>query len=464
MIDYYFVGIGGVGMSALAGLMIDRGYKVAGSDLADNDLIRGLRLKGAEVCAGHREGRISPGTGTVVVSSCIPSDNPEVMEAVRLGVPVIGRGELLRRVIDGKKRSVGITGTHGKTTTTALAAAMMEKASLAPDVLVGGETSEFGGNYSRGQGDIIVAEIDESDGYFRNISVGTGVLTNVEREHLENYGTMKELIAAYEAFIYNISLKGGTLVVNGEDPAVSRLKTPNGIDLFTFGFSDSNDMYCRNASYGRMIEAELFLRGEFLTILKSPMMGRYNLLNILAAAAAAHVNGCNAEAISEAAEFFSGVKRRFQKLGDFGGVELIEDYAHHPTEVKAVLETAKSYSRGRVIAVFQPHRYSRLRDLIEDFSGCFSDCDILLLTDVYSAHEKDTSGVDPLTLYERIKEREGAPEVIYADKEQIPGFVSSIVSVSDTVLVLGAGDINRLCPAIGTGLRGRPREEKKIVN
>ena len=463
MTDYYFVGIGGVGMSALAGLLIDRGFNVAGSDLSDNILIRGLKRKGAEIAEGHSEGRVGHDTGTVIVSSCIPCSNPEVREAQRLGVPVICRGELLRRLLDQKGHSVGITGTHGKTTTTALTAAMMRNASFDPDVIVGGETSELGSNYACGKGELIVAEIDESDGFFRNIGVKTGLITNVEREHLDNYGTMGELVAAYEAFIYNVFRSGGTLVINGEDEASSRLKKPEGIEVFTFGFSEEHDLYCANALHTGRIEADLYVRGRYFARVQSHLMGRYNLMNILAAASAAYVNGCPPEAISSAAAGFSGVKRRFQKLGVYGGVELIEDYAHHPTEVKAVLSAAKQYSRGRVIAVFQPHRYSRLRDLIEDFSECFGECDTLLLTDIYTAHEKYTDGIDSRVLYERIREK-GSPEVIYAEKSAIPGVVSSLVSGHDTVLVLGAGDITGLCPSIGKSLRQRSRGEKKIVH
>ncbi|MCK5451291.1 MAG: UDP-N-acetylmuramate--L-alanine ligase [Candidatus Omnitrophica bacterium] len=448
----HFIGIGGIGMSALADIALATGDVVSGSDLRGNNLTDKLAGKGAGIYEGHLASNLSNDVDLVVKSASIKDNNPEIVKAKELGIPVLMRSEMLKKVLDGIGFSVAVTGTHGKTTTSALVAHIFEYCGKDPTVIVGGEIDTLGGNSKFGNGDILVAEIDESDGYFRDISAKSAVITNVEREHMETYGTIENLIAAYEDFISKISPEG-FLVFNGEDNNLRNMVKAAGTRTVSFGIGKDFDVTCCNATWASCIEFDLIIDGGLSGKVESSLIGRYNVMNILAAISACGEMGLNAREIIKAIKAYRGVKRRFESMGKTGGIEVIEDYAHHPTEIKAVINAAKNYVCGRLIAVFQPHKYSRTKDLMEEFSECFFGADILVLSDIYSADEDVIQGVVGEELYGRI-DKTRFEKAVFLRKENIPDAMVDIVEENDLVLILGAGNIREIGPKILSKLSG----------
>jgi UDP-N-acetylmuramate--alanine ligase len=436
----HFIGIGGIGMSALASIYLTKGHRITGSDLRLNNLTRRLSDKGAVIYQGHSARNISKDTDLVIKSSCIREDNPEIRQARRLRLSIIPRGEMLKRVIEQTPLSIAVTGTHGKTTTSALISHIVNYCGKNPTVIVGGEIKYFNSNARTGSDEVVVAEVDESDGYFRNINTAYAVVTNIEEEHMENYGSFDNLKASYREFIGRIS-PHGCFVFNGEDRILTDLATAASIPKATFGINGKFEIKCENYSYARAIAFNLISRGKDYGRISSSLIGRHNLMNILGAAAVCLEVGFDFKQVAEAVSLFNGVKRRFDRIGKVGNIEVIEDYAHHPTELKAVITAAKDYSKGRVIAVFQPHRYSRTRDLAEEFSNCFYGANVLILTDIYSANEDKIEDVSIENIYEKI-DKNRFQRLELAKKADIPGLISGIVRDDDLVLVLGAGDIS----------------------
>ena len=442
----HYIGIGGIGMSALALLDVAEGNAVTGSDTRPNNLTDELARLGAGIYRGHSPENVRADRDLVVRSTCIRDDNPEILRAKELGLDIISRGQMLRGRMRAAGVSVGVTGTHGKTTTSALIAHITEKCGKDPTVVVGGEMELFRSNAKSGRGGLLVAEVDESDGYFRNISCTAAVVTNVEREHMEHYGSFDDLIAAYGEFMEKIS-PDGFLVASGEDRLAVSLAARSPARKIFFGIGGDLDVTCRDFSYSRSIEFTLVAGGRERGRFSSPLVGRYNIMNILGAVAACLELGLDLGGITEAVRSFRGVKRRFDLVGRVGGIEVIEDYAHHPTELKSVIRAAREYGSGRVVTIFQPHRYSRTRDLMKEFSESFYDSDVLILTDIYSADEDVIGNVDIQDMKKAIDgSRLKMVDVI--KKEAIPEFVSGIIKDDDTVLVLGAGDIREIAGSI----------------
>ncbi|MDP8298993.1 MAG: UDP-N-acetylmuramate--L-alanine ligase [Candidatus Tantalella remota] len=438
----HFIGIGGIGMSALAQIMVEKGATVSGSDLTLNNLTEDLAGRGVTIFQGHASGHIPEDANLVVVSSCIRDSNPEMIKARELDIQVITRGELLRLLMSEAPVSIAVTGTHGKTTTSSLISYIMQKSGRNPTFVLGGEVREMGGNAKCGGEDILVAEVDESDGFFRKIGCTHGLITNVEREHMENYGTIENLHGAYREFAGRVS-GDGMIFYNGEDRVLSGLVDGARARTTSFGIEGDFDVTCEDQNWEGSISFELFFAGSRLGRIESSLLGRHNLMNILGAAAVSIEAGVGVEDIASAVRTFPGVSRRFDVVGSSGGIEVIEDYAHHPTELAAVIRAAKGYTKGRVVAVFQPHRHSRTNDLAEDFLGCFSDADVLIMTDVYSAHEDPTEGVGIRDIWERMDKKDF--EMFgFVEKDMIPGYISKIAKENDTVLILGAGDIREI--------------------
>jgi len=442
----HFIGIGGIGMSALADICLSRGHVVTGSDTRPNNLTDDLSVKGGMVFSRHVSDNVPVDADLVVRSTCIRLDNPEVIRAGKLGIPVILRGEMLKNILSEYENSVSVTGTHGKTTTSGLISHIMEQCGKDPTILIGGEMDQFKGNSKTGKSGIIVAEVDESDGYFRNISSDSAVITNIEREHMEHYGSMENLISSYRRFIGNIR-PSGLIVINGEDTVVTDIVSDIHTRKISFGVDGPFDVTCGNFSSSRNIEFDLILHGEFSGRVRSPLIGRYNIMNILGAIAMCVENGCEVDGIVKAICTFYGVRRRFQRIATVKGVEIVEDYAHHPTEVRSVISAARDYSEGRVVTVFQPHRYSRTKDMMKEFSECFYSSDILILTGIYSADEDKIEGPLLERIYESI-DKERFEKVEIRDKDKIPEYISSMVREDDIVLILGAGDIRDISPEI----------------
>ncbi|MDD4956659.1 MAG: UDP-N-acetylmuramate--L-alanine ligase [Candidatus Omnitrophica bacterium] len=451
MMNIHFIGIGGIGMSALAGISMSKGDKVSGSDLRPNSITDRLAREGAMISKGHQDENLAEGTDLVVRSTCIRDDNPEILAAKRCGIPVISRGELLNRFLSAAGMSVSVTGTHGKTTTSSLVAHISSVAGSSPTFIVGGEVLSLGGNAGYGGEELVVAEVDESDGYFRNISTDLAVITNIEREHLEFYGTFTNLVDAYSEFISRIS-RDGTLIYNGEDSVLDGIARHSGARRVSFGIEGDFDYSCKSPSWARGIEFELFIHGESAGKVKSLLKGRYNVMNILGALGAVCEMGIPVEDAINAVGSFRGVKRRFELVGKMCGVEIYEDYAHHPTEIRSVIRAAREYASGRVIAVFQPHRYSRTKDLMDEFSTCFDDADGLVLTDIYSADEDILADVNVYRLKETIERAGFRKGLVVVRKDEIPDVVSGMAGKGDVVLVLGAGDIREVAAHILTSL------------
>ncbi|MGD2279077.1 MAG: UDP-N-acetylmuramate--L-alanine ligase [Candidatus Omnitrophota bacterium] len=442
----HFIGIGGIGMSGLARITLGKGRTITGSDIEDNDLTRKLRSGGACIHKGHSEKNVPSDVELVVRSSCIKDDNSEVKKARELDIPVIWRGEYLKMVMMEYPVSIAVTGTHGKTTTAALIAHILDSSGVDPTVIVGGEMERFDGNAKVGKSDVIVAEVDESDGTFQHISPTYGIVTNVEREHMDHFKTMEDIFEAYREFVRNIPPEG-IFIYWGEDYAVCQLANASKCSRVDFGIDGDFGSTCGNLQYEKKIEFDYIISGMTCCRMKSSLAGKHNVRNILAALAVCIGMKIDFNIIAEALSSFTGVKRRFDLAGQIGNVKVIEDYAHHPTELKAIIRTAKDYGGGRVLTVFQPHRYSRTLDLAQDFVGSFYDSDALVVTDIYSAFEDETQKADIRDIFKEIdKSRFEAFD--FVEKSSIPEYISGIVKDNDTVLVLGAGDIREVTEPI----------------
>ena len=426
-------------MSSLASICIAKGYIVTGSDLRPNNLTDNLIKNGAIIFKGHKESNVKKDIDLIVKSACIKDNNPEIIKGKNYNIPIIYRSELLQQIIKEFSFSVAITGTHGKTTTSSICSHIFHFSNKKPTIIVGGEVLSLESNVVYDKNDIVVAEIDESDGFFSDIQSKVGVITNIEKEHMETYKTFDNLLNSNKKFLNNIS-KQGCLIFNGEDKNIKKIIDTVNIKKISFGINGNFDITCKNYYYNKFIEFDLIIKNKIYGQIKSILIGRHNIMNILASIAIGFEYGLNFNQIRETIKSFKGVKRRFEKIGTIFDIEIIEDYAHHPTEIKCVLNAAKNYTLGRTIAIFQPHRYSRTKDLINDFATCFFDADILILTDIYSADEEKKDNIEVNDLYNIINKNKF--EMIKTiKKEKIIDVVSNIVKSKDLILILGAGDI-----------------------
>jgi len=425
-------------MSALADILIAGGKSVTGSDLRPNSITDKLKDKGAVIYKGHSGDNLTGEIDLVVKTSCIRDNNPEIEKAREKGVPIITRGELLKSIMEEAGTSVAVTGTHGKTTTSALIAHILEACGKDPTFAIGGEIGKAA-NARSGKSGIMVAEVDESDGFFRNIGSTCAAITNIEREHMEHYGNMENLIDAYKEFIGRISPEGA-LFYNGEDALLSGMVKGSSARAFSFGIDGSFDVGCEELQHAKNIEFELVFSRSRSGRVKSSLIGRHNAMNLLAAIGICSQIGVAPDDIIKAISSFSGVGRRFDRVAKIGDVEVVEDYAHHPTELFSVIHAARDYSDGRTVVVFQPHRHSRTADLAEDFMTCFNEADVLILTDVYSADEDRAEGAGVRDIFENMNKK-SFELVDLVEKDRVPERVSSIVRGNDVILILGAGDI-----------------------
>jgi UDP-N-acetylmuramate--alanine ligase len=444
----HIVGIGGIGMSAIAEVLHDRGVVVRGSDMKDGANVRRLLAKGIQVMIGHERGNVD-GAGQVVLSSAVKADNPEVGAAQAAGIPVLSRADALAELMEGIN-GVCVTGSHGKTTTTSMVAWIFEKAGLDPTVITGGIINSWGTNARIGRGAWMVVEADESDGTFVKLPTQVGVVTNIDPEHLDYYQSLDALHDAFRRFFAQIQ-PGGLAVAGVDHPVVRQMieAAPygDGRRLLTYGRAADADLRLLNVrEHGGALrfDAELSDRvkggARSLRDVQLMLPGHYNALNALAAMAVAAEAGIDEAIVLEALATFGGVKRRFTRTGVWNGVAIYDDYAHHPAEVCAVLKAARAATSGHVIAVAQPHRYSRLKNLFEDFRDCFVDCDTLIIAPVYSAGEKP-NGVDSRTLAEAVRAI-GHRQVLEIDgDETLPVLIASLAKPGDLVIGLGAGTV-----------------------
>ncbi len=437
----HFIGIGGIGMSGIAEVLINLGYEVSGSDLKKGEITERLKILGAAVHYGHAAKNLTD-ADVVVVSNAVKVDNPEVVEAEAKNIPVIPRAEMLAELMR-MKYGVAVAGTHGKTTTTSMLATVFGVGNLDPTIVIGGKLDFIGSNAKLGEGEFLVAEADESDGSFLMLTPTIAVVTNIEEEHMDHYGSLEEIKGDFTTFINSIPFYGlSVLCLDDENvqaiiPEVKRR-------FITYGFSPQADFYATGVTFeGLNSTFTVNYRGEAWGDITLHMPGAHNALNALSAVAVGMEVGLDFGTIQRALSGFTGVHRRFQVKGEAAGITVVDDYGHHPTEITATLKAARNFWEGRVVAVFQPHRYTRTRDANEGFLTAFFSADVLVMTDIYPAGEEPIPGVTGKRLFDEIRERGMRDTHFVSDKENLPEELMKIVRPGDLVITLGAGDILR---------------------
>jgi UDP-N-acetylmuramate--alanine ligase len=453
----HFVGIGGIGMSGIAEVMHILGYKVQGSDLADGYVVEGLRERGIHVSLGHSPDHLGD-AAVVVVSTAVRKDNPEVEAAYERRIPVVRRAEMLAELMR-LKSTITVAGTHGKTTTTSMIAALLDAGGIDPTVINGGIINAYGSNARLGRSDWMVVEADESDGSFLRLDGTVAVVTNIDPEHLDHYGTFDAVKDAFVEFVENVPFYGAALLCVDHPEVQSIIPRLRDRRVITYGFAAHADVRGENVvpiAGGNRFDVALRNRaGDVRTIVgvELPMPGRHNVQNALAAIGVAAELGLADETLQHGFEKFHGVKRRFTKVGEIDGVAIIDDYGHHPVEIRAVLSAAREGAEGRVIAVVQPHRYSRLHSLMDEFQVAFNDADIVMVAPVYAAGEEPIDGVDNNALVEGLKARGHRAVGTVDDVQDACRQLRDIAAPGDMVICLGAGDITKWAGTLADGIR-----------
>jgi UDP-N-acetylmuramate--alanine ligase len=448
----HFVGIGGIGMSGIAEVLLNLGYVVSGSDLHDSEATQRLRSLGAQIFIGHQEENLAATPSVVVVSTAVKYSNPEVLEARRRQIPVIPRAEMLAELMR-MKYGVAVAGSHGKTTTTSMIAAVLSTASLDPTIVIGGRVHMFGTNAKMGQGDILVAEADESDGSFLLLSPTIAVVTNIDREHMDFHQTMERLNESFLTFINKIPFYG-LAVLCIDNANVRALLAKVRKRFTTYGLSPEAEFSARDLDLkAGGVTFTVLHHAEPLGQLKLHVPGRHSATNALAAIAVAHELEIPFRQVAEALDTFTGIHRRFEIKGEPGGITVIDDYGHHPEEIRATLGAIRDSWKRPLTVIFQPHRYSRTRDLFDDFVTAFDGADRLVLTEIYGAGEDPIPEVSGELLYQAIK-RNGRVDVEFiADKTQIAKRLRGKLVPRDIALTLGAGDIYKVGEALVEALK-----------
>jgi UDP-N-acetylmuramate--alanine ligase len=450
----HMIGIGGTGMSGIAEMLINLGYRVSGTDLQMTDVTRRLAKLGARVHKGHKGERVH-GADVAVISSAVKEDNVEVQEARRLKIPVIPRAEMLAELMR-MKYGVAVAGSHGKTTTTSMIALVLEHGGFDPSIVVGGRLNTVGANAKLGAGDFIVAEADESDRSFLFLSPFIAVLTNIDDEHLDQYQTVEEIKRTFVNFANKVPFYC-PIILCLDDPNLQGLIPQLERRLITYGFSTQADVFARDHSFAEFrSHSILFYKGKKLGALKLQVPGKHNISNAMAAVAVGLDLDIPPKVILRAMENYSGIGRRFELKKKVDDIMIIEDYGHHPTEIRATLEAAKRGFVRRLIVVFQPHRYSRLSLLMDSFATAFNQADVLVVTEVYPAGEAPIPGITGQALYEEIC-RFGHRDVHFEPNlKKLPRLVRRLARAGDIILAQGAGNITKTVPEIITLL-----EEKR---
>jgi len=448
----HFIGIGGIGMSGIAEVLHNLGYKVQGSDQSDSANVQRLRKKGIEVFVGHKAENLGDAE-VIVVSTAIKKTNPELSAAREKLLPIVRRAEMLAELMRFR-RAVAIGGTHGKTTTTSMVAALLDAGHLDPTVINGGIINAYGTNARMGDGDWMVVEADESDGTFLKLPADIAVVTNIDPEHLDHYGNFDNVRAAFAQFVENVPFYGfGVMCLDHPEvqALVSRIEDRR---IVTYGQNPQADVrFVNHRMEGAVSVFDVLIRsrkGETTEIkdLRLPMPGLHNVSNATAAIAVAYELGISADDVRRGLGAFGGVKRRFTHTGSWNGVEIFDDYGHHPVEIRAVLKAAREATKGRVVGIVQPHRYTRLHSLFDEFAACFNDADTVIVAPVYTAGEDPIEGVNSETLVSRIKTA-GHRDARYASgPETLAPLVASVAEPGDFVVFLGAGNITQWAYAL----------------
>jgi UDP-N-acetylmuramate--alanine ligase len=460
----HFVGIGGIGMSGIAEVMANLGYKVQGSDMAESYVVEGLRSRGITVFIGHAAQNVGD-AAVVVTSTAVKRDNPEVVAALEARIPVVRRAEMLAELMR-LKNTVAVAGTHGKTTTTSMIAALLDAGGVDPTVINGGIINSYGSNARLGASDWMVVEADESDGSFLRLDGTIAVVTNIDPEHLDHYGSFDRVKECFVEFIENVPFYGAAVLCIDHPVVQAIIPKVRDRRVITYGFSAQADVRgeaVTPVAGGNRFTAVLRQRdGSFRRIedIHLPMPGRHNVQNALSAVAVAVEMGVEDEIIRTGFGKFGGVKRRFTKVGEVNGVSIIDDYGHHPVEIRAVLAAAREGVKGRVIAVVQPHRFTRLRDHMEDFAAAFNDADIVYAAPVYAAGEQPIEGVDSAAMVEGIKDRGHRSAHLTSGAEQLANQLAAVVQDGDMVVCLGAGDITKWAAGLADAIAAQKTQAK----
>ncbi|ATP20624.1 MULTISPECIES: UDP-N-acetylmuramate--L-alanine ligase [Sphingobium] len=462
----HFIGIGGIGMSGIAEVMHNLGYKVQGSDVAEGYVVEGLRAKGIKVMIGHKAENLGD-AAVVVTSTAIKRGNPEVELALENRVPVIRRAEMLAELMR-LKSTVAIAGTHGKTTTTSMVAALLDAGGVDPTVINGGIINSYGSNARLGNSDWMVVEADESDGSFLRLDGTIAVVTNIDPEHLDHYGSFDAVKDAFVEFVENVPFYGAAMLCLDHPEVQAILPRVQDRRIVTYGFSAQADIRGENVQPvpgGNRFDVQIRERdGATRRIegIELPMPGRHNVLNAMAAIGVALQMGIDDATIQTGFAKFGGVKRRFTKVGEIpagaGVATVIDDYGHHPVEIKAVLAAAREGAKGRVIAVVQPHRFTRLRDLMDDFQQAFNDADIVYAAPVYTAGEQPIEDVDSAALVAGLKRRGHRNAATVANADDLARVIAADVQADDMIICLGAGDITKWAAGLSAAVTAKVKE------
>jgi UDP-N-acetylmuramate--alanine ligase len=452
----HFIGIGGIGMSGIAEVMHILGYKVQGSDVADSAVVEGLRKAGIKVAIGHDPANLGD-AAVAVVSSAIGKDNVEMDAAYEKRIPVVRRAEMLAELMR-LKSTVAVAGTHGKTTTTSMVAALLDAGGIDPTVINGGIINAYGSNARLGRSDWMVVEADESDGSFLRLDGTIAIVTNIDPEHLDHYGSFERVKDAFVEFVENVPFYGAALLCVDHPEVQTIIPRLRDRRVVTYGFAALADIRGHNLRPfpgGCTFDVSIRDReGEIrmLSDVALPMPGRHNVQNALAAIGVAAELGIADATIARGFERFHGVKRRFTKVGEVGGATIIDDYGHHPVEIRAVLGAAREGAEGRVIAVVQPHRFTRLRDLMEEFHGAFNNADIVYVAPVYAAGEAPIEGVDSAALTEGLKARGHRAVSLVEGADDLARQLRDVAARGDMVICMGAGDITKWAAGLANGI------------
>lgn len=435
----HFIGIGGIGMSGIAEVLLNLGYQVSGSDLKPSKITRRLSRLGAKICKGHKAENVE-GSDVVVYSSAVTQENAEVKSAIAKKITLIPRAEMLAELMR-MKYGIAVAGSHGKTTTTSLISHILAHAGFDPTVVIGGRLNSLGTNAKLGQGEFLVAEADESDGSFLSLTPSIAVITNIDREHLNYYGSLEKIKETFSDFINKVPFYGASVICMDDEniqsviPAIEKR-------FITYGLKGQADYTADSINFsGFKSEFNVIEHNNALGRIKLKISGIHNIYNSLAAVAVGIELGIKFVDIKEALEGFSGIERRFQVKGRKDGVTVVDDYGHHPTEIKATLKAARENWTGRIVVLFQPHRYSRTQDLLEEFFKSFYDADLLILTDIYAAGEKPIDGIDSNKLYEGIMAHGHKNVSHIKERKDILKHLFKVINKGDLLITLGAGDV-----------------------
>ena len=437
----HFVGIGGAGMSPLAKIMAELGYEVSGSDREDSHVIEKLRKLGVKIMLGGQKGENVKGVDAIVVSTAIPYDNPEVLAARDLGITKLHRSDINAALVNEYK-GIAVAGAHGKTTTTSMLGVALTHAGVSPTMIVGGEVPDLGTNAKLGESEYLASEADESDGSFLKLHPHIAVVTNVEDDHMDHYGTMENIIKAFRQFIQNVDKETGYAVLCFDNENLRNIAKTVDRKYYTYAIDHEADYRAINIKTGgKGICFDVVHGEEELGHISLNIPGRHNVLDAMACIVTGLTMGVSFEKMAAGLAAFHGAKRRFQTKGRINGVWVVDDYAHHPTEIAATLKAAKETKPGRLICAFQPHRYSRTQLLHEEFGKAFVSADLLILTDIYAAGESPIEGVDGETILKEVRRQSGQDVIYLPQREKVAAHLKKEVKDGDLVITMGAGDI-----------------------